>query len=55
MIQIRLLAVSYVQTVLKQNKSQVSHCPSCRKITKGSLQNAVRHTAIVPEKLECYL
>jgi hypothetical protein len=39
MIQIRPLAVNYVRTVLKQNKSQVSRRPSCRKTPKGSLQN----------------
>ena len=39
MIQISLLAVSYVRIILKQNKSQVSRCPSCHKTTKGSLQN----------------
>ena len=39
MIQISLLAVSYVRTVLKPNKSQVSRHPSCRKSTIGSLQN----------------
>jgi hypothetical protein len=38
MIQKRPLAVSYVLTVLKQNKSQVSHRPTCSKATKGSLQ-----------------
>jgi len=39
MIQISLLAVSYVQTIPKQNKSQVSLRPSCPKTTKGSLQS----------------
>ena len=39
MIQISLRAISYVQTVLNENKCQVSRRPSCRKITKGSLQN----------------
>jgi len=39
MISITLLAVSYVRTVLKQNRSQLSHRPHCRKTTKGSLQN----------------
>ena len=38
-IQISPLAVSYVQTIMKQNKSQVSHPPSCPKTTKGSLQS----------------
>jgi len=36
------------QAVLKQNKSQVSHPISCRKTTKGSLQNAVGHASIHP-------
>jgi len=39
MIKISLLAVSCVRTILKQNKSEVSCHPSCRKTTKGSLQN----------------
>jgi len=39
MIQISILTVSYVQTIMKQNKSQVSHRPSCPKTTKGSLQS----------------
>jgi hypothetical protein len=39
MIQIRLLAVSYVRTLLKQYNSQVSRPPSCHKTTKGSLQS----------------
>jgi len=34
MIHIRLLAVSYVRTILKQNKSQVSRRPACRKLQK---------------------
>ena len=34
MIQISLLAVSYVRTIMKQNKSQVSRRPSCPKTTK---------------------
>jgi hypothetical protein len=38
MVQIRPLAVVYVRTVLKR-KSQVSLLLSCRKTTKGSLQN----------------
>jgi len=38
-IQISLLAVSYVWTIVKQNKSQVSRRPSCPKTTKGSLQS----------------
>jgi hypothetical protein len=42
MIQKRLLAVSCVRTVLKQNKSQVFRHPSCRKTTHGSLQNVSR-------------
>jgi len=43
------------QTVLKQNKSQVSHTLSCHKTTKGSLQNTVGHASIAPENPECYL
>jgi hypothetical protein len=38
-IQIRLLAVSYVWTILRQNKSQVFRLPSRHKTTHGSLQN----------------
>ena len=37
MISIRSLAVSYVRTVLKQNKSQMFRLPSCRKTIKVSL------------------
>jgi len=40
MIQISLLAVSYVRTALKQNTGQVTCRPSCPKSTKGSLQSA---------------
>jgi len=35
---------------IKQNKSQVPHCPSCNKTTKGSLQN-VSWTHFHPENL----
>ena len=55
MIQIRLIAVSCVRTVLKQNKIQVSRRPSCLKTTKGSLQNVSLHAFVAPENPVCYL
>jgi hypothetical protein len=39
MIQIKSIAVIYVRTVRKQNKSQVSRLPACSKSTNGSAQN----------------
>jgi hypothetical protein len=52
MIQIRPLAASYVWTVVKQNKSQVSRRPSCRKFP---YKMSVGHAAVAPENAECYL
>jgi len=50
MIQIRLLAVSYVRTVLKTEQSQVFRRPSCHKTAHGSLQNVNRTRFRRPRK-----
>jgi hypothetical protein len=55
MIQISLLAVSYVRTTMKQNKSQESRRPSCRKTTKVPYKVSVGHASFAPENPECYL